>query len=211
MKKLLLIGGGGHCRSVLDSVRRIGAWDEIGIIDNKQREAVSGIPIVGADEDMEALWTKGWREAFVSIGSIGIEDAVLRRMRYQDAKRIGFSFPYIVDPTAVIAEDVNINEGVYVGKQAVINAGAHIEECAIINTGAVLEHGCQIGGFCHISTGAILCGSVCVGEQTHVGAGAVVRQGLTIGRNALIGIGSVVVKDIPDAVKAYGNPCKEVE
>jgi acetyltransferase-like isoleucine patch superfamily enzyme len=50
-----------------------------------------------------------------------------------------------------------------------------------------------------------------VGEGTWIGAGAVVIPGIRIGKNCIIGAGSVVVKDIPDGVKAYGNPCKIVE
>lgn len=211
MRKLLLIGGGGHCLAVADSASRMGVWDKIGIIDNKRAEALAGFPVVGKDEDLAVLFAEGWQEAFVSLGSVKTEDVVLRELRYKTTKQIGFSFPAILDPTAVIATDAVIEDGVYVGKCAVVNSNAYIGECAIINTGAIIEHNCQVGEFCHISPGAVLCGHVCVGEGTHIGAGSVVRQELTIGRNVLIGMGSVVVKDISDAVKAYGNPCKEVE
>ena len=62
-----------------------------------------------------------------------------------------------------------------------------------------------------ISPRATLCGQVNVGDDTHVVAGSVVRQGIKIGACSLLGVGSVVVKDIPDSVKAYGNPCRVVE
>lgn len=211
MRKLLLIGGGGHCLAVADSANQMGIWDKIGIIDNKRTEALAGIPVVGKDEDLAMLFEEGWQEAFVSLGSVKFEDVALRRLRFEMTKKIGFSFPVILDPTAVIARGAEIAEGSYVGKCVVVNSMAHIDECAIINTGAIIEHNCQIGSFAHISPGAILCGHVCVGEGTHIGAGSVIRQELTIGRNVLIGMGSVVVKDIPDGTKAFGNPCKEVK
>ena len=208
MRKLLLIGGGGHCGSIIDSIRRINAWDEIGIVDNNKNESLLGVPVVGTDEDMEMLWKLGWKEAFISKGSIGIEDVKVREKLYKNYKSTGFEFPSIIDPSAEIADSAIIKEGVFVGKNVLINAEAFIDNGAIINSGAIVEHNCSIGSFAHISPGTIICGNVCVGAGSHVGAGTVVRQDIVIGEDALIGIGSVVVKNVPSLSTVYGNPCR---
>ena len=70
-----------------------------------------------------------------------------------------------------------------------------------------MEHDVNVGDFVHVASGATVCGAVCIGEGTWVGAGSVVKQCIKIGRDSMIGAGSVVVKDIPDRVVAYGNPC----
>ena len=205
--RLLLIGGGGHCHSVLDSINSSGKYDEIGIIDNVGCSFL-GFKTVGTDDDLPRLFNEGWTDAFITVGSVG--NTNVRHRLYETVKSIGFNVPSIIDPTTVVAGDVTIGEGVFAGKRCVINAGVVLGDCSIINTGAIVEHDCRIGSFTHISPGAVLCGQVTVGNDSHIGAGTVVRQLINIGNNSLIGAGSVVVKDIGDNTKAYGNPCKVV-
>lgn len=207
-RKLLLIGGGGHCHSVLDSVLSTGLYAVIGIIDNTDSSYL-GISVIGTDDDIPTLIKNGWTDAFISVGSVG--DTRIRRRLYEMVKNYGLSVPSIIDPSAAVGNDVVIREGVFIGKRAVINAGCCIGTCSIINTGAIVEHDCKIGDFSHISPGTTLCGQVKVGNDSHVGAGSVVKQLVEIGDHVLIGAGSTVLKDIPDNVKAYGNPCRVVE
>lgn len=207
-KRLLLIGGGGHCRSVLSSVLALNEYEAIGIVDYTD-VPVLGVSVVGQDEDLPDLKKAGWTDAFITVGSIG--NTSLRHRLYQMVVDNGFSIPAIIDATAIVAQDAIVEEGCYVGKGAILNTGSRIGKCAIINTGAIIEHDCLIGEFAHISPGTVLCGQVKVGNNSHVGAGSVVRQQIQIGNDVLVGAGSVVVNDIPDCDKAYGNPCKVVE
>lgn len=210
-EKILLIGGGGHCHSVADVV--LSLYDQVGIVEDDAAQQVPmgcmEIPVVGRDSDLPRLFAEGWNEAFITVGSVG--DTTLRRKLFEMVTLLGYHVPAIIDPTAVIARDVEVGDGVFIGKRAVLNSGSRVGRCAIINTGAIIEHDCTIGDFAHISPGAVLCGDVAVGENTHVGAGSVVRQRLKIGRGVMVGMGSVVVKDIPDGVRAWGAPCRVVD
>lgn len=210
-KKILLIGGGGHCRSVLDSLLSMEIFDDIGIIERSggKSKTVLGVPVVGVDEDLEYLFQEGWRDAFITLGSVGNSSA--RKKIYGNLQKIGFKLPSIVDPTASLGRNVTLGSGVFVGKQAVVNVSTSIGECAIINTGAIVEHDCEIGRFVHVGPGGTLCGGVHVGDDSHIGAGAVVRQQISIGSGVLVGAGSVVVKPLPDDAVAFGNPCKVVK
>ena len=209
-KKILLIGGGGHCHSVADAV--LSLYDQVGIVEGDAVQQVPmgcmEIPVIGKDSDLPRLFGEGWNEAFITVGSVG--DTALRRRLFEMVTSLGYHIPAIIDSTAVIARDVKVGDGVFVGKRAVLNSGSRVGRCAIINTGAIIEHDCSIGDFVHISPGTVLCGEVVVGEDTHVGAGSVVRQQLKIGRGVMVGMGSVVVKDIPDGVQAWGDPCRVV-
>lgn len=209
-QKLLLLGGGGHCRSIIDSLVSLNEYDDIGVVDNSPIiDLPNGISVVGTDDDLGSLYEQGWESAFVSVGSVG--HTALRRKLYDTIKKYKFNIPSIIDPSAVIAKDAVVDKGVFVGKGAIINAKAFIDFAAIINTGAVIEHECHVGEFAHISPGAVLCGNVKVGNDAHVGANSTVIQGTIIGVDSVVGIGSVVTKRVPDGVVAYGNPCKVVK
>lgn len=208
MSALILLGGGGHCSSVIDSIRAGQLYSIAGIIDvaAKIGEAVNGIRIIGDDGQLSSQRAAGVAQAFVTVGSVGCTD--LRRSISHSAKGLGFRFPPIIDPSAVVSPSARISDGVFIGKGAIVNANAEIGEHAIINSGAIVEHGCRIGSFCHVAPGAVLCGNVVVGESSHIGANATVIQSLRIGAYAVIGAGSVVVRDVGDHAVAYGNPCR---
>ena len=209
--KLLLIGGGGHCKSVLDSLLELQKFSEIKIIDRKENigSSVLSVPVIGSDDDLRDLFARGYSYAFVTVGSIG--SPALRIKLFDLLCEIGYKIPTVIDPSAKVSKHSTIGIGVFVGKLCIVNAGASIEKGAIINSGAIIEHDCQIGAFSHIAPGAVLGGEVFVGENSHIGSNASVKQQVHIGSNSIIGMGSVVLNNIEDNSLAYGNPCKEVK
>ena len=210
ISKLLLLGGGGHCKSVIDTIMGLDAYCDIGIIDikNHLNETVSGINIIGTDDDIPSLHNKGYTHAFITLGSIGNPQ---RRIElFNIIKEAGFEIPVIIDKTANVSKTAIVNEGVFIGKNAIINAEAVIKKGAIINSGAIIEHDCTISDFVHIAPGAVLGGDVIIGQNTHIGTNTTIKQQVRIGRDCIIGMGSVVCKDIKDCILAYGNPCREV-
>lgn len=210
MEKILLIGGGGHCVGVIDSIKSQKTYEIVGIIDlpEKLGQKIAGYEVIGTDNDLEEFFDNGIKKVFLTLGSIG--NCFLRQKLAENCKKIGYEFATIIDPTAIIARNVVIKNGVYVGKGVIINNESIIEENAIINTGSIIEHNCNIGRFCHIAPGVTLGGNVVVNDYSHVGLGSSVIQNITIGNNSLIGSHSNVINDIPDHVIAYGNPCKVV-
>lgn len=202
--KLILLGSGGHCSSVLDVALRMNTFSEIVITDNNLSagENILGCKIVGTDDVLQGLWENGFLQAFITVGSI--KDTKLRRHIYRKVKDIGFDFPLLVDPSAVVASSAKIGQGVFIGKNTVVNTSAMIGDMAIINTGAIIEHDCQIGSFSHIAVGAVICGSVEIESDVFVGANATIIQGVKIGINSVIGAGSIVLKDVPDNTTVVG-------
>lgn len=210
-KNILLIGGGGHCKSVLDSLLELNEYAEIGIVDKNENvgNSVMGVPVVGCDDDLPALFRDGYRYAFITVGSIG--NPTLRIKLFKLLSEIGYEIPFIIDNSAKVSKYAEIKQGVFIGKQSTINAGALIQRGSIINSGSIVEHDCQIGAFSHIAPGAVLGGEVVVGENSHVGSNATVKQQIQIGFNSIIGMGSVVLQNIDSHTVAYGNPCREVK
>lgn len=209
-KNILLVGGGGHCKSVLDTLLELDEFSKIGIIDVKENmgKDILGVSVIGCDDDLPQFFTDGYQYAFVTVGSIG--NPILRIKLFNILSEIGFEIPNIIDPSAIVSRHTRIETGIFVGKKAVINAGSIIHKGAIINTGSIIEHDCIVGDFAHISPGSVLSGEVQVGKNTHIGANCVIKQQLRIGSDSIIGMGSVVSKDIKDNIIAYGNPCKGV-
>jgi sugar O-acyltransferase (sialic acid O-acetyltransferase NeuD family) len=205
---VLLVGGGGHCRSILDSLLLTEEYDEIGIIDIAANigKTILTVPVIGQDSDLPNLFLKGFTDAFITVGSIGVSTS--RRNLFNMIEEIGFRIPNIIDPSAIISEHVELGSGIFIGKNAVINVGTKIQNGSIINTSCIIEHDCYIGDFSHIAPGSVLCGEVNVGSGAHIGANSVIKQQVKIGSNTLIGMGSTVLCDIGDSLVAYGNPCE---
>jgi UDP-perosamine 4-acetyltransferase len=202
--KIVLIGGGGHCKSVLDSLLRNKTYDKIVITDNdlKAGSKVMDCEVAGNDDVLPDLINDGFTDAFITVGSV--KSTRLRRILFDKAESIGFNMVNIIDKSAIVSEYAKLGKGVFVGKFAVVNTDACIGDAAIINTGSVIEHECKVGDFTHVSVGAKLCGNVKVGNDSLVGAGSVVIQGINIGNNVIIGAGSTVIRDVKDNTTNVG-------
>lgn len=207
--KILLVGAGGHCKVILDLLLSCKEYKIAGIIDLRERlkDNILGIPVIGTDRDLSHFFKSGIKHCFISVGSIG--DARVRVKLYSLAKKIGFMFPNLISPKALVSPRSSIGVGNYIAPGVIINAGAQIGNNCIINTGAIVEHDCRIGDFVHLSPGAVLGGGVSIGDYSHIGAGSTVIQDVKIAENTIVGAGSVVTKNIRKGIVAYGNPCKE--
>lgn len=210
MSKLVLLGGGGHCKSVLDSAIRMNSFEQIVITDPviTPGQKIYGCEVVGTDECLEELFTKGFDNAFITVGSIGVN--YLREKLAEKASGIGFRFPVVIDPTAIVSDFAVIGSGTFVGKKAIVNADAVIGRHCIINSGAIVEHECLIGDYSHVSVGTVLCGKVRVGMQCFIGAGSTVIQCLDIGDNCIVGAGAVVNRDVSFNTRVAGVPAGQI-
>jgi len=207
MKKLLLLGAGGHFRSVLDSVK-LDDFDNISLIDTPNRlgHVTHGLAVVGTDDDLPFLYNEGYQYAFITIGSDG--RTVRRAALYEKLQKIGFTVPAIIDRTAIVSSEAVVMEGAFVGKGCILNSGVQVGECCIVNTGSIIEHDSVIRDFAHIAPGCCLAGGVYVGKNTHIGMASCILQTITVGSDSIIGAGSIVTRDIPSGVVAFGTPCK---
>lgn len=213
MKRAVILGCGGHCRVLLDSIIRLGDENlkiECFLDANKDiwGYEIEGIKIKGGDELLPELKKSGINYFVVGLGGIG---NCLPRAKLFD---IGVSQRLapltIIDPTAIVSKNAKIAQGAQILAGAIINSGAIIGENSIINTGAIVEHDCKIGSSVHIAPGVVLSGNVEIGDLSHIGTGASVIQGIKIGRMAIVGAGSAVIKNVLDNTTVVGVPAKEI-
>lgn len=209
MEDIILLGLGGHAHSVVDSIEQSGRYNIIGFLDTEEMQGkhFRDYTVLGTDDALKKYYDSGIRNAFVTIGFMGHGN--IRNQLYERLRYIGYTVPNIIDGTAVVSKCAELEDGIFVGKNAVINADARIGKMCIINSGAVVEHDCEIGMFSHIAVGSVLCGGVLVGEQTLIGANATVIQEKKIGKCCIIGAGAIVNKDIQDNVIRYATTEKQ--
>lgn len=202
MDDIILVGFGGHAKSVIDSIEKSNRYCIIGYTDIAAKEAYRGYKYLGSDDVLQEYYDKGVRFAFITVGYMGRDR--LRDSLYKKLKEIGFQLPVIVDPTAVLAEDAAIGEGTFIGKNCIINSAVNIGKMCIINTGAVIEHENQIDDFTHVAVCAVLCGKVLIAAHCFIGANTTLIQNIKVGEGSVIGAGSIILRDILPGEIVYG-------
>lgn len=204
MNRIVIVGCGGHAKSIVDTVENEGVYKIVGFIDREINEKYSyrGYKVIGTDDDLEQIYLSGVHNVAIGVGYLG--KGILRDKLYERLKTIGYNMPVIIDPTAVVSSDIIIGEGTVICKKTVVNADARIGKMAIINTGAIIEHECEINDFSHISVGTILCGNTKIGSHCFIGAGTTIINGIEIGNECIVGAGSVVLGNVLHGSKVYG-------
>lgn len=196
MRSLLLIGGGGHCRSCIDVIEASGTHMVAGYVDpNGSKESTNlGYSWLGDDHDLPQLIQR-YKEVLITVGQVKSPD--IRIELFTRLKAMGAVSPVLVSANAYVSRHAEILAGTIVMHGAVINASAYIAENSIINSQALVEHDVMVESHCHISTGAKLNGNVHIEAGSFIGSGAVIRHGVRIGERCVVGAGAVVLKDLP--------------
>lgn len=210
-KRIVVIGGGGHAKVVIDAILSSGLFRILGVLDPqlKAGEKILGYPVLGGDEYLEEL-KDGNKSFMLAIGIGTIKASDKRKTIFEKYKNFGFQFPAIIHSNACISKSAWVSDGVQVLAGAIIQPEAQIGENSIINTGSIIEHNCLISPHCHIAIGAVLAGNVSVGKCSHIGMGAKVLQGVKIGNYVTVGAGAVVINDVGDGKTVVGVPAKEI-
>ena len=205
---LILVGGGGHCQSVIDVIEAEGTWNIVGILDvaHKVGKRVLGYEIIGTEAQVPSLIKEHF--FLVTVGQIRTSEP--RRRLFQLIGQAGGTFPTITSPHAYVSPHATLGEGSIIMHQALVNAGTSVGVNSIINSQALIEHSARIGNHCHIATGAILNGDCQVGDHTFVGSRATVLQGVTISEHIIVGAGAVVTQSLTEPGVYVGIPARKV-
>ena len=207
MKRLLVMGAGGHAKVVAESAIACLPSIELAFIDARYPElsTVLGWPVIGLDSDVPSFLNE-YPHIVVALG-----DNRLRAHRIAGLKNVGFELATVIHPRAWVSPTATIGCGTVIFAGAVINSGACLGEGCIVNTGATIDHDCNLGHGVHVSPGAHLGGGTIVGDRTWIGIGAAVCHCLDIGSDVVVGAGAAVVGNLPSSVKATGVPARIVE
>jgi len=204
-KKILLVGGGAHCKSCIEVIESTDKFEIVGIIEQEERigESILGYKVIGCDDDLEKF-----REQYLYV-HISIGDLKIRKKLIKKVKELKFELPIILANSAIISKYSKIGNGTIIMHHSVLNSDSKIGSNCIINTKALIEHDGLIGNNCHISTGAIVNGSSIIGNDCFIGSHATVNDKLTIVDECIIGSGTTIYKSIEEKGVYYGNPIKK--
>ena len=209
MSSLVLLGGGGHAKVIIEIAKRLPRYSAFQIFDDNfdYLSSVLGHEVSGSLNDFFATAAKfDDFEVLVAIGDNRTRKVIVDRI---EANGVKLNFAKLIDPSAIVSPSARFGDGVVVMPGSVINAEAVVAEHSIINTSATIDHDVSIGRFSHIAPGVNLCGSVSVGEGVLMGVGSCAIPGVVIGEWSTIAAGSVVVQNIEPRKLVYGVPARE--
>lgn len=185
MEEIILVGGGGHSKSVIDVIEQQKKFKIAGIIDNNLPlgSKILSYEVIGSDKDLGALF-KRYKYALITIGQIKPSD--LRKKLFKHLKEIGYGLPKIVSPRSYISVHSSLGEGSVIMHDVLINSNVLIGDNCIINSKVLIEHDSSIRSHCHISTNATINGNVIVGENSFIGSCAVIKESVQVKQNSFI-------------------------
>lgn len=200
MKKIILVGGGGHCLSCVDVIESEGIFEIEGIVlpTLENSKPVLDYPVIGTNENLPEL-LKQTSNILICDGQI--TNSEIRKKHFEFLKKLGANFPIIRSPNAYCSLQATLGEGTILMHGSIVNANAQVGVNCIINSRSVVEHDVKIEDHCHISTGSIINGSAKLGMGSFIGSGAIIEEGIEIGKQVIIGAGYTVTKNIPNGLK----------
>lgn len=201
MKRLAVIGAGGHGRVVAESAAAAG-WTTV-FYDDHVTGPVDGWSVGGKTNDALAAQCDG---AIVAIGNNRVRLEWIARLRAANV-----TLATIVHPSALVSRSAVVGAGTFVAPGAIVGTGAVLGAGCIINTAASVDHDCSLGDVVHLSPGVHLSGEVTIGTASWLGTGCSVRNKINIGRDVVVGVGGVVVRDVEDGQTVVGVPARPLE
>lgn len=189
-KDIVLVGGGGHCISVIDIIENANEYNILGILDsNVSENNILGYKVLGGDNLIPKLVNEN-TYFLITVGQIksfSIRKNIAKTLKENNAK-----LATVISCLAYVSKHAQIEEGTIIMNHAVVNAKSKIGKNCIINTKANIEHGVSIGEFCHISTCAVVNGESVVGNGTFIGSNATISNNILIKDDSIISAGKFI-------------------
>lgn len=185
MKKLLIIGAGGHGRSVAEAVLATGSHEIVGFVDDGAAKLarVWQFPVLGTTADL-STWRAQADSAIVAIGNNAAREALCNRLL-----QAGFELATIIHPRAIVSPRASIGAGSAIMAGAIVGTEATLGCGVIVNSGAVVDHHAQVHDYGHLGVNACMAGGSVLGRSAWLQAGAALGYGVKIEDGTVIGPG----------------------
>ena len=203
--RVIIYGGGGLSKMIIEHVRVLGTYQIMGIIDDQLPAGtdVIGCKVIGGVDKLADLYKEGIRTAFNSVGGIG--NFLVRLKVFQTLAKAGFICPVLVHPSAAIDPSAKLEQGVLVLAQSYVSAYARVGMGSLINNSVVVSHDNVLGICTNLSPGAMLAGDVIIEDFVQVGMNATINIGVRVGARSVIGNGATIKEDVPADTRVYAG------
>jgi len=208
---IFVIGASGHAKVIIDIIEKEGKYEIAGLIDSfkNKGDELLGYTILGKENEIaELAQLHSVSAVIIAIGDNWTRHLVMERISKNATE---LKFASVVHPSAQIAKNVQIGEGVVIMAGAVVNTDSVIGDFTIINTKASIDHDGKMMPFSSVAPGVTAGGNVTIGSYTAISIGATIKHNITIGQHALIGAGAVLLHDCADNTIMYGVPAKTIK
>ena len=116
-----------------------------------------------------------------------------------------------IHPTALVMENVEIEEGSFIGAYSILTTNIKIGKHALLNRGNQVGHDCEIGNYFSAMPGSVVSGNVKIHDLVYVGNNSSIKEKISIHSFTTIGMNSAVVKDIEQPGVYAGCPTKKIK
>ncbi len=209
MKRLIIIGAGGHGKVIADTATELNLYHEIAFLDDifncdHHKKKILIWQIIGNTKDInKTSILERFESAFVAIGNAKIRLSFISAL-----KKLGYYIPVIKHPTSFVSNFSKVGEGTAILANSNLQADSIVGKGSILNTGSNIDHEVNLSDGVHICPGSSIAGNVSIGKNSWIGIGSSVKENINIGSNVIVGAGAVVNKNLPDNVIAKGIPAK---
>ncbi len=208
MRNVVILGTGAFAREALSFLQPSNEYRIIGFTDPssiRKGILINDIPVLGDDNLLERIIRQNVTYAFVAVSEIATRKVLFRKIC-----DIGFKPINIVHPSAVVASDVSLGQGVVIYPNVTINTNVNIGNSVIINSNVSIGHDVEIGDFVNINPGVDIAGKVKIEESAFLGMGASILENVVIRRMAIVGAAALVRKDVLPETTVVGVPAQEI-
>jgi len=183
MKRLLIVGAGGHGRSVAEAARLEGRFELAGFADDAGfggRQASGWPPLIGSAHSFAQLRA----QAEVAIVAIGNNRA--RESLCNSLVEAGFELVTIIHPRAIVSPSAIVGAGSAIMAGAIVGTEAELGIGAIVNCGAIVDHHCRVEDFGHLGVNAAMAGGSVLGRGAWMQAGSALGYGVQVAHGQVL-------------------------
>ena len=185
---LLIVGAGGHGRSVAEIVAASDAWRFVGFVDDTIPRSTPGSvwPVIGATSELAACRSVA-ELAIVAIGNNAVRERLQDRLI-----DLGFGIASVIHRSAIVAPSARLGAGCAIMAGTVIGTEATLGDGVIVNSGAVVDHHCRVQDYAHLGTNACMAGGSVLGPGAWMQAGSALGYGVLVPAGTVLSVGQTM-------------------
>lgn len=173
---LLVIGAGGHGRSVAEAVLLSGDYRLAGFVDDdwEKLRDVWGYPVFGGTDSLAS------QLGHADLAIVAIGNNVVRERLHGQLRELGFGLATVVHPRGIVSSRASLGAGCAVMAGAIVGTEALLGEGVIVNCGATVDHHCTVEDFGHLGVNACMAGGSTLGRGAWLQAGSALGYGVKV-------------------------------